>query len=409
MRKFTMLTIVCTFLMSGVYAGGYQVGLHGQKQIGMGLVGTSLCFDASSMFYNPGGLSFMKPTYSFALGMSPIISSTAFRKSFPADYSANTDNPLGTPFYFYGAAKINDKLSAGLAVNTPYGNSLSWGKDWGGRFLIQDLSLKAIFFQPTVSYKINDWLGIGAGFVLATGSFDLSKALPVSGANGEGSVNLNGSTTEFGFNFGALIKPIDKMNVGIDFRSEINMEVSGADATFTVPLSLSGNFPASNKVTTTLPLPANLDVGVSYEVTEKLMLALSLNYVFWSVYDSLIFDFETNTPALPDSRNPRSYKNKLIVRLGGEYVINDKFTARAGGYYDPSPVNKDYFSPETPSLNNLGLTLGLSYKPIEKLSIDLSFLYITGMEADKQYLPDNFSGTYKSQVYIPGFGLTYNF
>ncbi|KAF0198763.1 MAG: long-chain fatty acid transport protein [Bacteroidetes bacterium] len=409
MRKLTMLSVVCTLLISGVYAGGYQVGLHGQKQIGMGLIGTSLSLDASSMFYNPGGLSFMKPSFSFSAGMSPIRSFTAFRKSEPSAYTAMTDNPLGTPFYFYGAAKINDRFSAGIAVNTPYGNSLSWGKDWDGRYLIQDLSLRAIFFQPTLSFKVNDWLGIGVGFVFATGKFDLTKALPVTGANGDGSVNLNGSTTAMGYNVGVMIQPTEKLSIGIDYRSEISMEVSGADAKFTVPASLAGNFPADNKFSTTLPLPANLDFGLSYNVSEKLMIGMSLNYVFWSVYDSLIFDFETNTPALPDSKNPRLYEDKLIVRLGGEYTINDKFAIRAGGYYDPSPVNEIYFSPETPSLNNLGLTAGLSYKPVENLSIDLSFLYIMGAEADKQYTPDNFGGTFKSRVYIPGFGLTYNF
>ncbi len=409
MRKLITLLVVFTSLCGGVYAGGYQVGLHGQKQIGMGLIGTSLSLDASSMFYNPGGLSFMKPSYSFAVGISPIRSFTAYRKNEPSNYTAMSDNPLGTPFYFYGAAKISDKFSAGLAINTPYGNSLSWGKDWDGRYLIQDLSLRAIFFQPTVSFKINDMIGIGLGFVYATGKFDLTKALPVTGANGDASVNLNGSAAQMGFNAGVMIKPIENLSIGVDFRSKINMKVEGAEAKFTVPASLAGNFPADNKFSTTLPLPANLDLGVSYNVTEDLMIGLGLNYVFWSVYDSLIFDFETNTPALPDSRNPRLYKNKLIVRLGGEYTLNEKLAFRAGGYYDPSPVNEEYFSPETPSLNNLGLTLGLSYKPIENLSIDLSFLYIMGMEATKQYKPDNFGGTFKSRVYIPGFGLTYNF
>jgi len=409
MRRIIYMLVLSAMMSWTATAGGYQVGLHGQKQIGMGLIGTSLSLDASSMFYNPGGLSFMDPKFSFSAGVSPIRSFTIYRKTAPSDYSALTDNPLGTPFYFYGAAKITDRFSAGLAVNTPYGNSLSWGKSWDGRYLIQDLSLRAIFFQPTVSYKITDWLGIGAGFVYATGKFELSKALPVTGADGDGSVKLNGSDAEMGYNIGVMIKPTKDLSIGIDYRSEINMEVSGADAKFTVPVSLSGNFPADNKVSTTLPLPANLDFGVSYQVSEKLMLGMSLNYVFWSVYDSLIFDFETNTPALPDSKNPRLYEDKLIVRLGGEYKINEKFEVRAGGYYDPSPVNKEYFSPETPSLNNIALTAGLSFKPVERLSIDLSFLYIMGMEADKQYTPDNFAGTFKSRIYIPGLGLTYNF
>jgi len=126
-------------------------------------------------------------------------------------------------------------------------------------------------------------------------------------------------------------------------------------------------------------------------------------------YDSLIFDFVDNTASLADSRNPRLYSDKLIIRLGGQYTLSESLQIRAGGYYDPSPVNSDYFSPETPSLNSIGITAGLSYYPVKKLAIDLSFLYINGQEGDRSYNPDNFSGTYKTYSYIPGIGITYNF
>lgn len=407
MRKFTfMILLVTTF--STAIAGGYQVGLHGIRQIGMGLVGTPLTLDASVLFYNPGGLSFIPPDYSFALGVSGIRSYTAYKKTEPSLAEALTDNPWGTPFYFYGAVRINDRFSAGLAINTPYGNSLSWGKDWLGRYLIQDLSLQAIFYQPTVSYKINDKIGVGVGLVYATGKFELNKALPVFNAGGEGSINLEGSTSKIGFNAGIMVRPIDGLNIGLDYRSAMDMETDDAVATFDVPVSLQGNFPNTN-VSTKLPLPANLDFGAAYDVNEKLMVAFSLNYVFWSSYDSLIFDFENNTPSLADSRNPRLYSNKMIVRLGAEYKLTNSFFIRAGGYYDPSPVNSDYFSPETPSLNSVGLTAGITYLPVEKLAIELSFLYISGQESERTYLPDNFSGTFKTQTYIPGFGISYNF
>lgn len=408
MRKFTFLIMVFSFISAHLFAGGYQVGLHGVKQIGMGLVGTSLARDASTIFYNPGGLSFMDAKYSFAAGVSGIRSYTAFRKSEPSVSEAMTDNPWGTPFYFYGGIKINEKLSAGLAINTPYGNSLSWGKDWIGRYLIQDLSLKAIFFQPSVSYKFSDKFGIGVGFVYATGDFEMNKALPVFDEQGEGSINLKGKTSSIGFNAGLLFKPTEELNIGVDYRSSVDMEVDDADVTFDVPVSLKSNFP-NTKVSTRLPLPANLDLGVSYNATEKLLLAVSLNYVFWGSYDSLIFDFEQNTPALPDSRNPRLYEDKLIVRTGGEYTINDFIQIRAGAYYDPSPVNSDYFSPETPSLNSIGLTAGLSVYPVKNLSVDLSFLFISGQEGERQYSPDNFSGTFKTRTYIPGIGISYKF
>lgn len=410
MRKITIVMILTLLTMGNtVFAGGYQVGLHGQKQIGMGLVGTSLIFDASCMFYNPGGLSFIQAKNSFAFGMSPIISKVVFQKESPSLYQSKTDSPLGTPLYFYGATRIGERWGVGLALNTPYGNSLKWEEGWDGRFLIEDIAMKAFFIQPTVSFKVNDYLGIGAGLVFVHGKVDLNKSLPITGQTMNGHVNIKGSTIAWGFNAGLMIRPTEKLNIGIDYRSEVSMSVDDADATFIAPESLVTQFPPENKVATELPLPANLDFGLSYEFSEKFMLALSLNYVFWETYESLDFDFKTNTDALQDTENPRNYHNRLIARLGGQYKPVENLTVRLGTYYDPSPVDEEFFSPETPSLNNLAFTAGISYEFAENMSLDASFLYIMGMERDVTYSPDNFGGTYKSSIYIPGIGLTIGF
>ncbi|MEI6747833.1 MAG: outer membrane protein transport protein [Bacteroidota bacterium] len=409
MRRIIYMITFFAILSWSAFAGGYQVGLHGQKQIGMGLVGTSLAWDASCMFYNPGALSFTAQKYSFAAGVSPIRSIVKFQKTWPSAYEAKTDNKLGTPFYFYGAARINKFMNFGVAVNTPYGNSLTWGKEWAGRYLITDLKLSAIFFQPTLSIKLNEFVGIGLGLVYATGDVELNKAIPVSGVDGDGQVSITGKTKAWGFNAGLFLKPVNKLSVGINFRSKIMMDVTDGDAKFVVPATLGTNFPASNKVSTSLPLPANLDFGMSYEFSDKLNVAFSINNVLWSVYDTLAFDFAKNTPALADSKGPRSYKNTVIYRIGAEYKTCSFFTLRVGGYFDPSPVNSQYLWAETPSLDNTGLTAGFSIMPVKKMSIDMSFLYIMGKEKSVTYAPDNFSGKYKASIYIPGFGLTFNF
>ena len=41
------------------YAQGFQVNLQGQKQQGMGGAGTAFMQDATSLFFNPGGVSFV--------------------------------------------------------------------------------------------------------------------------------------------------------------------------------------------------------------------------------------------------------------------------------------------------------------------------------------------------------------
>jgi long-chain fatty acid transport protein len=293
----------------------------------------------------------------------------------------------------------------GIGVYTPFGSSASWDEDWAGRYLIRDISLSAIYIQPTVAYQHKGKFGIGAGFVYAIGSVELNKALPYSETS---MVKLEGNTSNFGFNAGIFYKPTDKISIGVDYRSQIMMKMEGGDATFTVPSALSTSVPATNKFDAELPMPGNLDFGLAYAFNDKFTLAAEVNWIMWSTYESLDFTFEESGDLL-NSTNPREYKDTWIPRIGGQYKLNDMFTFRAGFYYDNSPANEKYFTPETVTLNTLAFTLGATITPIEGLDIELSYLELHGMEAEKTYEPDNFSGTYKTMTAIPGIGISYRF
>ncbi len=53
--------------------------------------------------------------------------------------------------------------------------------------------------------------------------------------------------------------------------------------------------------------------------------------------------------------------------------------------------------------------LGLSYSPIEMLSVDVSFLQLFGQKSEMEYTPENFKGTYQTITYIPGLGVSLKF
>ncbi len=409
MRRITFLLLFLSIAATTSFGGGYQVGLHSMRNIGMGLIGTSLSYDASSLFYNPGGAAFVNEKWSFSGGVSFLMARTTFQPK-DAMEQYHLEHQINTPLYFYAAFKPTQNLSVGLAVNTPYGNGLSWGDNWQGRYLIQNLKFSAFTFQPTVSYKFKDIIGIGVGLVYAYGSVNLNKAIPLQGSTGDGAMSIEGSTGNWGFNAGIMVHPFEGFSIGVDYRSKIEMKLKGATATFSVPTSLKSQFP-DNKVDVMLPLPANLDFGASYEFgkDKQWMVGINLCYVFWNTYDSLIFDFETKTPAVNRTATPTLYESKLIPRIGVQYKMSELLTLRLGGYYDPSPVKDDYLNPQTPSSNQIGMTCGLSLYPVKGLSIDAAFLYIMGSERTGTYSPDNFAGTYNNAVYSPGIGLTYNF
>ncbi len=406
--KKIMLGLVMLFLLTNIFADGYQLNVQGNKNVAMGHTGVAFSLGASSVHFNPGALAFIPTRYDISFGGALTFSDVRFSK-LNSEYRASTNNTIGTPFYLYGAGRLSDKIVVSLGVTTPYGNSLKWDKNWDGRYLIQDISLQAISVQPTFSYKINDKLGFGIGAMITYGSVELNKAIPLADEDGEGSANLTGETTAIGFNAGLYYKMNSKVSMGVNYRSEMNMKIEKGNVDFDVPSSMSSYFPNDNSFKSELPLPANLTVGMAYRVKKRWLLAVDVQRVYWSAYQDLNFDFKNNTTLLDDSSNPRNYKNTFIYRIGGQYRVTDFATLRIGAYYDESPISDDYLTPETPGMNKIGLSCGTSVKFKKRFTVDASLLYIKGLKRDSGYKPAEFYGTYDSVAVLPGVGLSYAF
>ncbi|WP_372751625.1 OmpP1/FadL family transporter [Labilibaculum sp.] len=407
MIKRICLAIAIIVLAYNVKAEGYAVNVQGNKQTGMGHVGTALNFDASSMQWNPAALSTLDQKYSFSLG--------GFATLIKTEYSADglteeTDNPTGTPFYLYGSMKVNEKLAVGIGVYTPFGNKIDFGEDWSGKYLIQDISLKAIYLQPTLSYQLADWISVGAGLTIVYGEVDLNRALPLSSLGvPDGQVNISGDKIQYGYNVGLFIKANENLNIGLSYRSQVDVELeyTDAEADFTVNDAVSAYFPDGG-VAVALPLPASLNIGLAYQINEKWLVSADVNFVKWNEYESLNFDFETNTAALADSESTRDWSNTATYRIGAQYSANEKLDIRAGFYYDETPTNKDFYTPETPGADKIGLSAGFSYLLTSKLSLDASLLYINGEKVDAADGNSGFAGEYKNTGFLPGIGITYN-
>ena len=63
-------------------------------------------------------------------------------------------------------------------------------------------------------------------------------------------------------------------------------------------------------------------------------------------------------------------------------------------------------------MNKLGISAGLSYRPMKNLSIDAALLTIQGLGKDGSYTVSGtevFSGSYTSVAYVPSIGVSYAF
>jgi len=414
MNKIKLLGLLS--LMSAMaYAGGYRVSTQSNKQLAMGHTGVAVVNSADILFFNPAGLVHLENKFNVSVGGFGVVSQVQYQNTEFGTFS-ETDSPVSTPIYLYASYALSDDLAIGLGIYTPYGSNVTWPTDWQGSHLVNEIELSAIFIQPTISYQLFDSVSIGGGPILAIGgvSFNRNANRTLTNEQGDRS-NIaieDTGVTGIGWTAGLMFKPTERFTFGVNYRSLINIDSTEGEATFS-------NFPNSNLspfqdgtsgFTATLPLPAELTVGVSYK-WDKLLLAFDYNRAFWSEYESLDLVFENEV----ESINPRNYKDANTYRFGVQYEATEKLIIRAGYYFDESPVQSGFFAPETPRGDSNNYTFGLSYQLNPKFALDASFLYLKFNEVSESYdgyleggVPAPFAGAYQSRAFVAGIGLTYS-
>lgn len=468
--KKSLIALCVSILPISAMAEGYQVNTFSARQEGMGHVGVAMKLGSESQIFNPGALAFSTDRFEISAGMSAIKATAD--ATLPDGSKYTSSNKVSTPMNVSASFRIYDNLYAGVTLFTPYGSSINWGTAWPGAILNESVDLKVFTVQPTVSWKILKNLSVGAGLMISWGNVNLNKGLitPQSmnmllnvmnlSANLQGnpgyqpygelppaSVNLNGdSQLALGVNVGVLWDVLPNLSLGASFRSKMNMHVGAGNASVnyaneqarlilgeTLENINYANFSAS------MPCPYVLTFGVAYKPIPKLLLAFDAQLNGWSTYKELDINFE-GYPQY-DQHLPKNYSNAMTYHVGAEYNLTDRLDLRCGLMIDTSPCSKEHYNPETPGMTKIEPSLGLSFRPIKGLSVDVAFMYVHGCGATgtgeyKNMLADTYNGLissvnpilppvmtpfpempatgsftadYRTHAIIPAIGLSYSF
>lgn len=126
-----------------------------------------------------------------------------------------------------------------------------------------------------------------------------------------------------------------------------------------------------------MPAPYVFTVGASWRPIPRLLLAFDAQLNGWGTYKKLDITF-AGLPEMFNQYLTKDYHNAMTYHLGGEFALTERFDVRAGLMVDCSPCNTDYYNPETPGMTKIEPSVGLSFRPLKGLSIDVAFMYVHG-------------------------------
>jgi len=435
------VTILC--YASHVQAGGFQITELCALCQGVRNAGQAAAADnGATVYFNPAGLTYRK-------GRNAEASLHAIFGKFKFNDKGSTNAIGGQPVgkrnndgaepafipNFYYTQELNEQLTFGVGLTTPYGLITEYDDDWIGRYHGIKSELATINLNPSLGFKINEQLSVGGGVMIQYADAELTSAIDF-GAIGfllgipgvtpstpafDGFNQLTGDDWGLGWNLGVLYELQPGTRLGISYRSGVDHTLEGK-AKITVPGSISAVVPGLNsaKVGASVDFtsPAILMLGAYHEIDERWTIMAGAWWTEWSDFEEIRIQFEDGRP---DAVQPENWHNSWRYQLGVSYKYSPEWTFRAGLEYDETPVDREDLTPRVPDADRKWLTFGASYNYSPSFSFDFAYthIFISDYEIDDTEVTtgassgvpigNTLNGTYEADANIISAGLRWRF
>lgn len=380
-------------------AAGFAVRENSAESVATVFAGNaSRADDVSTVFNNPAGMSDLQGTQ-IEVGGALVVPEirfsgdlTAGATTLPGNNSRQNGQIAVIP-HFYGVLDLTDRTKLGLAITTPFGNTVDYGNQWSGRYVNIKTSAMAIDFNPNISYRLTDWLSVGGGVSLQYFRLGLASGIPQSlifGAGPDTSYDLAVTNWNWGWNLGLLAEPWEGTRLGLTYRSDVDHTMKGMLrlAPQTSPLLGLSTAPA----TTDIHLPASITASVTQDVSSNFSLFSDVEFTQWHTFQ----DVSLVAPPNPIFTFVENYRDAWMVSVGGNYKLNDVWSLRGGIGYDESPVTDAYRDTGVPDDNRYMIGIGPRIRLNDTMLLDLGYAHYWGAAAtvDKSINSvDPFAGT----------------
>jgi long-chain fatty acid transport protein len=386
-------------------AGGAVFYENGSPDMGMSYAGANArAQDAATAFQNPAGMSHLDENQimlgTFGLFIDLELELDAGTVSIPpgSTNGGGSQSQFAPGLGSFGVIKINDDWRVGFAVNALAASGTEYNQSWVGRTFVTENFLIIANLQPTVSYRVNDWLSVGAGINIVYGSLDqtfLATNLP-----GAAAIEIDDADDwAVGGTFGALFELNEQTRLGLTYRTEIELNLSG-DIDVSAPLSVG--------IDSDFPLPMGVNVSVFHQLNETVALLGDVGWSNWSTFD------KQPTVIGPISGSiPRDFDDTWRIGAGVQWEFQENWKLMGGFSYDSSPVDDDKRLPDIPVGEQFRFSIGMQHDVGEGkvFSVHYTALY-QPMDVDSVSLPGGIvlNGDYDpSLIHILGasFGITF--
>jgi len=415
--------LVVAVVAGPVQASGFSIYEQSAKASGQAGAWVARADDAAANWYNPAailrgeGMQFQFGTNLITVGSDTTLTTSAF--GVPGQ-EFDAESSIVTPSHFYFTHKVSDRWGWGVGLNNPIGLVTEWG-DLPVTLSSRKADLVTFVLNPNVAFALNDrWsAAVGLDYMFAdVGEFsrdvDQSALLGQAPLTVVGRSNLTGDGDDTSWNV-ALHYAGDTVGFGFFYRDGFSVDIDGDVEFSDINPALGALFPNGGG-STTLDLPAQAAVGVSWAAGDAWTFEFDVAWAEWSAFKELALDFENETsvqvapgvfvPVVEDTVLVENWDDTMSYRFGAAWALSERHELRFGALFDESPVPAETLRPSIPDADRTAVTFGYGFKG-EKWNIDAYYMPLFFDDIDAVAGEDGvIPGKYESFVNLAG--VTFN-
>src|SRR5215469_3797779 len=328
----------------GAFGAALELYETGAPDLGTASAGrAAMAADASTAASNPAGMTLLDRSQLLGAGgaLLPSINFDAAPQTTTSGGSggnAGVFMPIGSFFYVH---RLSDRLRLGMTFFSDFGLGGDYGKEWVGRYYVTEEALVTAKLNPSLAYRVIDWLSVGAGFSFAVGRLTFqSRINNVLPRLADGRLALESWDEAFGGNAGVLLRPLPKFRLGLtyqspeDFKFGFNPFLTGLGPGF----QLISRFIGGTRFNVPQTEPQQGMVSALYEVFPDFSVMGNVGWQNWSAYGEF--------PVGISARNQRTidanlhFSDTYQLAIGQQYRFADRWLWSAGFAYDSSSVSQ---------------------------------------------------------------------
>ncbi len=356
-----VMRIICLLLatVTGLHANGFYIPVQDPFAASRGNAFVATADRPSAVFYNPAGLTQLDSAavhvgvYGVRLG---IDGETAI------DGGSHQNKAEFIPLpQFYAAAPLNDRLSAGVGLNAPFGLRTDWGTSTPFRAVATETDLTYATAWGVLGYELSSDLSIGGGLALTYADGTLKQFLPPPNPPAE--FGFEGDDYSTSWIASLLWQPGGRHSFGLTYRAKTELDLSGSAAAPGIGLAIP-------KAGLDLVTPDTLVAGYAFRPNEQWTLEANVEWVNWR---RLKVPTLRQAP-LPDNPIPFNWESNFMYGFGVTYAPNETWAFNAGYIFIENSQPDLNFNPAIADADRHWLSAGVSYSAAA-WTVDLAYQY----------------------------------